>query len=89
MNVRAHWRIEPILPEVEPVLTGEQRAYLAHPQIIVGVAQYEMGNRGPARDHEVSAERQPRPDDYPFPVTIEQVKYAIQAVPLFLGTFLL
>src|SRR5688572_25123095 len=85
MNVGAIGRIQPVLAKVEPVLTREQRANLAHPQVVVRVAKGEEADRVPALDDEVEAKGYPDADHDPFPVTVDEIENAIQALPRFKG----
>jgi hypothetical protein len=85
MDVGAIGRVQPVLAKVEPVLAREQRTNLAHPQIVVGVAKREETDPVPALDDEVEAKGYPDADHYPFPVAVDEIENAIQALPRFNG----
>ena len=85
MDVGASGRIQPVLAKVEPVLAREQRANLAHPQIVVRVAEGEEADCVPALDDEVEAKGYPDADHDPFPMAVDEIENAIQAMPRFKG----
>ena len=69
-------RVDPMLPQVEPVLPVEQRADLHHPHIVVGVAEPEVADLGPAAKQEPGAKPKPRQNHDPAPSPVEQVEQA-------------
>ena len=57
VDVRAVWRVHPVLAKVEPALPVQQRADLHHPHIVVGIAQGEVADAVPAVEDEPAQER--------------------------------
>ena len=65
--------IEPVLAQIIPILTIQQRADLHHPHIVIGIAEREPDNRLPTGDNENGASRQPKQRDDQQPTAGEKI----------------
>ena len=78
---RLQWmldRHQPVLAKVEPVLAREQRPHLAHPHIVVGVAERERLQLPPAVVEEPGRQPQPGDQHQPPPMAVGEREDAIE-----------
>ena len=69
---------QPVLAKVEPVLAREQRPDLAHPHIVVGVAEPERLQLAPAVVEEPGRQQQPGDQHQPLPMAVGERERAVE-----------
>src|SRR6476646_6928628 len=73
MDIGAEWRVEAILPKVEPALPVEQGADLHHPHFVVGIAEAEIADFEPLPEDEPGAKAEPHQQDEQLPAALDQL----------------